>query len=95
MIDISARTSFVLGLASLILAPLGFFPGILSLFGCVGAIAGIFALSAGFNGLGVIKHDDKLNRTLAIIGIVSAGLALLMILIALGLSTWNYFTSFR
>lgn len=90
MLDISARTSLVLGIVSLILAPLGF-PGFLSLFGCVGAIAAIFALISGINGLGVIKQEDELNRPLAKIGIASAGLSLLIFVIAMGLSTWNYF----
>lgn len=42
MLDISAGMSLFLGTASLILTPLGFFPGTLSLFECVEAIEGIF-----------------------------------------------------
>ena len=95
MLDISARTSIVLGIASLILAPLGFFSGILSLFGFVAVVAAIFALISGINGLGVIKGDDKLNLTLARIGIASAGLSLLIFGVAMGLSTWNYFKLFN
>lgn len=94
MINISARTSLVLGVASLILAPLGLFPGIFSLFGCVGGLAAIFALTAGINGLAVIKQDDVLNRTLSIIGIASAGLGMLIFVIAMGLSAWNYYKIF-
>ena len=91
MLDISARTSLVLGIAAFILAVLGLFTGLISLFGIVGALAAIFALVSGVNALDVIKPEDKVNRTLAKIALASAGLGLLIFVIALGLSTWNYY----
>lgn len=94
MLNISSRTSLVLGVAALILAPLGFFTGLLSLFGCVGAIAAIFALTSGINGLAGSKQDDVLNRTLSKVGIASAGFSLLIFILALGLSAWNYYKIF-
>jgi hypothetical protein len=95
MVNISSRTSLVLGIASLILAPLGLFSGQLSLFGIVAALSAIFALTSGFNGLDSVAEDDVLNRRLAKIGIVSAGLGLLIFIIAMGLSVINYYQFFR
>jgi hypothetical protein len=79
-----ATTSLVLGIASLVLAFFNFAPGLCSALGCVGAAAAIFAFVSGIQGIRAAGELEGQQRTLAIVGMITAGLGLLIFVIVMG-----------
>jgi formylglycine-generating enzyme required for sulfatase activity len=79
-----AIASLVLGVASVILALFNFAPGLSSTLGCVGAAAAVLAFIAGVQGVRAARELDGQGRKLAIAGIATGGLGLLVFIAVMG-----------
>jgi hypothetical protein len=75
-----ARTSFVLGITSFVLALFNFAPGLLSTLACAGAAASVFAIIAGIQGMRAARELEGQQRNTAIIGMAAALLGLAIFL---------------
>ena len=78
-----AMTSLVMGIVSVILALFNFAPGLCSALGCAGAIAAVFALISGIQGIRAASQLEGRRRNLAIVGMVAGGIGLLVCIILL------------
>jgi uncharacterized membrane protein HdeD (DUF308 family) len=76
-----AMTTLVMGIVSLALSLFIFFPGILSALACAGVIGAVFALVTGIRGMRAARRLEGGRRNLATIGMIAAGLALLVFVI--------------
>jgi hypothetical protein len=76
-----AMTSLVMGIASVVLALFNFAPGLCSALGCVGAVAAVFALISGIQGICAARQLEGQRRNLAIVGMVAGGIGLLVCII--------------
>jgi len=79
--DRQAMTILVMGIVSLVLSLFIFLPGILSALACAGVIGAVFALVAGIRGMRAAGRLEGGRRNLAILGMIAAGLALLLFVI--------------
>jgi len=81
-----AQNSLVLGIVSIILALFNFAPGLYSALGCAGVAGSLFAIISGIQGIRAAKQLDGNQRNYAIIGMIAAGISLLIFVIVMGLA---------